>query len=118
MTLQELKTLTYTKLKNAVNIPVYSKNAINYPCIVYTLLGLDSNVKNREEFILEIDFWNDSEDDSALLTAYEQIKSVFNYAWETGTTGFLQSYLIWSGEIPEIETHVSRLQQRYQLKVR
>lgn len=118
MTLQELKTLITAKLNSVVSLPVYNKQAIGYPCIVYNLSGLDNMVRNREEFILEVNFWNDSLDDSELLTAYEQVKTVFNYAWETGTTGFLQSHLIWSGEIPDIEPNVCRLQQRYQLKVR
>lgn len=118
MTLLELKTLITQKLNSVVDIPVYAKQAIGYPCVVYTLSGLDNIVRNREEFILEVNFWNDSLDDTILLTAYEQVKSVFDYAWGTGTTGFFQSHLIWSGEIPDIEVNICRLQQRYLVKVR
>jgi hypothetical protein len=119
MELLKLKEYIYARL-NECGIQVYSLrvplNGI-YPCIVFSFPS-SSMEGNREDKILELNFWDDSSDDSNILIASEYIKSALNYTWQSEIEGFYQCYLDFEGEIPDTESNISRIQQRYLLKVR
>lgn len=119
MELLKLKEYIYTRL-NQCDIPVYSLRVPlngSYPCVIY--LFPSSNMTGmREDRILELNFWNNSNDDTLILEASEYLKTALNYSWQSEVEGFYQCHLDFEGEIPDTESNITRIQQRYLLKVR
>lgn len=119
MELLKLKEYIYARL-NDCSIPVYSLRVPlngSYPCVTY--LFPSSNMTGmREDRILELNFWDNRADDTLILQASEYLKTVLNYSWHCEVEGFYQCHLDFEGEIPDTESNITRIQQRYLLKVR
>jgi len=122
MDLIDLKTRIKSRLDGLTTIQVYDAEVPSldgvYPCVTYYFPGSVSTVRLRDDVTLELNFWNDSNDDSDILTAAAAVKAGLNYSYESQAEGFYHCYLEFQGEIPSGESDVCRIQQRYILKVR
>jgi hypothetical protein len=94
---------------------------VTSPYIVITYPSSDNESEIREDWIVEMNFWNksttDSIDSTSVLIAVEAVKTSFNCGWQSENDGFFRSYLDFAGEIPDPEPQVYRYQQRYQVKL-
>jgi hypothetical protein len=130
MTLKELKECVYTRLKILSGITVFDGKAPEdavFPYLVYKLTSSNHNFRNRTDRVLDIDYWDNSNDDTALLTASDYVRKGrtidgvqhfgLDYSWQTDTNGFFRSYVDFEGEIPEPSPGMSRMQQRYIINV-
>lgn len=121
MTFQKLKEYVGARLDALTTISIYSKEAPEnavFPYVVFSFPSSSITYNLRDDRICELNFWDDSYDSSGIQTAIEAIKAGFNLYWQTESSGFYRSDLIFEGEIPEVRPNITRYQQRYLLKVR
>lgn len=122
MNLKSLKTYIKSRLQTASGLSVHSVNAppnASCPYIVFKFNSLSTDVcPNRDDRVLEIEYWDDKMDDTDILNASELVRKSFDYSWQNETEGFFTMYLDWEGEIPDIDTNISRIGQRYIIKAR
>ena len=134
MTLSELKALIKTRLTTLSGITVYDgkadedDTAFPYLCYKFPVTGV-SEYRNKDLRQLEIDYWNNDNDDTGILAAAEKVKNGiysgdtlvtpgFDGSWQTDTSGFYKANLEAEGQIEEPERNMSRYHQRYILEVR
>jgi len=120
-----LKQYVGARLDELTTIGVHSKQApetipgvSSFPYLIYLLSSSSWETRKRGDWICEIDFWDDQNDSSAIITAAEAIKAGFDYYWQSETQGYYQSHLEFYSEIPTGIPEMSRINQRYLLKVR
>lgn len=118
---KKLKEYVYTRLNTCTTLNIY--NGIvpvntNYPYLLFSFSSSSMTVRNRTDYILEIDYWNNSNDDTVILEESEKVKQSFNYGWQSESDGFFQSHIEFEAEIPTDNINMSRINQRYLLKVR
>jgi hypothetical protein len=119
----KLKKYVYDRLKALTSITVYDgkipQNAddIVFPYLVYKIPSGTPD-ENKILYICEIDYWNNTNDDSGILNAGNSVKAGFDNYWENQTDGFYTSNLDFEGEIEDTNNNISRFNQRYILKVR
>lgn len=131
MTLSELKVLIKARLTRLSGITVYDGKAAEnatFPYLCYTFTSTSFQYRNRDDRILEIDYWNNSNDDSGILAAAEKVKNGttvlgveipgLNFSYQDETSGFYHAYIDFEGEIPTQERNLSRYNQRFILKSR
>lgn len=121
MELGKLKEYIAVRLSGLTIIRVYNGMApINavFPYLTFKISSASQLVRNRSDKILEIDYWDDTNDDTAILLASNNIKEGLDYSWQDEVEGFYQCHLDFEGEIPDTESNISRINQRYILKVR
>lgn len=90
----------------------------DYPCVIFNLESSSNPVRLRDDYILTLDYWSNSEDSQTISAQAELVKAGLNYYWQSETEGFYQSHIIFNGRIPDIKPNTRRIQQRYLLKVR
>ncbi len=121
MTFKNLKKYVGARIDELTTINVYAKNAPEeavFPYIVFKFPS-SSYPYNREDKIVEIDYWDNKQDSTTILDQSDLVKKGFNLYWQTeGSDGFYRSDIIFEGEIPDTDPNMSRIQQRYLLKVR
>jgi len=133
MNLQQIKTLIKTRLDNLVSdfMEVYdgkAKNKATFPYLVFKFTSSSNPARKQTERILEIDFWDNTNDDTNVLKAADIIRNGkyvngiltvigLDHSSENDTTGFYRCYWEFEAEIPDTETNISRINQRYILKV-
>jgi hypothetical protein len=120
MTLKELKTIINTRLNDIVSIGVHDGKASNdasFPYLIFKFPSASYTVRTREDRIMEIDYWDNTNDDSDILDASDAVKQALNYGWQSETQGFLRAFIEFEGEIPDPDTDISRIQQRFEIKV-
>ncbi|MFX1499416.1 MAG: hypothetical protein ACFFDH_00475 [Promethearchaeota archaeon] len=121
MDLDSLKEYIGDRIEELTSLTAYSKQAnegASYPYVIFILSSSSFPVRNRQDWICEIDFWDDTNDSSVIAAKAELLKAGFNYYWQSETEGFYQSHIIFEGEIPTGTPDISRINQRYLLKVR
>lgn len=121
MEFKYLKKYVGNRIDGAVSIDVFSKlNYIEgpYPCAVFSFPSSSNEIRLRSDYILEIDFWDNTINSITISEQAELLKTEFNYGWESQAEGYYQSHIIFMGEIPTGKPELSRIQQRYLLKVR
>lgn len=131
MTLSQLKALIKTRLTSLSGITVYDGKAAEnatFPYLCYTFTSTSFQYRNRDDRILEIDYWNNSNDDTAILAAAEKVKNGttilevavpgLDCSYQDETSGFYKCNIEFEGEIPTQERNLSRFSQRYLLEVR
>ena len=121
MSFEKLEQYIGARLDELTTLDVYnSKLPIvdEYPCLCF-LLGSSSNpVRLRDDYILTLDYWANSENSITIIQQAELIKAGFNYYYQSESEGFYQSHIIFAARIPDEKPNVRRFQQRYLLKVR
>lgn len=132
MTLKQLKPYIYTRLNSLSGITVFDGKAPEtaiFPYLVFKFPASNFNFRTRTDRILEIDFWDNTNDDSDILTASTQVKDGkfdehgiltvpgLNYSYQKETSGFYRAYIDFEGEIPDTSPEISRIQQRYILNI-
>lgn len=132
MELVNLKPYIKSRLESLVNIDVYEENpygVATFPYLVFKIPSGTPIIDNRIDRILEIDYWSNSFDNSAVLEAAGVVKKGkyvddeltvigFDGSFQYETEGFYRSYLDFEGEIPDTEQNIYRINQRYILLVR
>jgi hypothetical protein len=128
----DLKSYIKTRLESLVDIDVYDGNPYGvspFPYLVFNFPSSTPKTGNRMDRILEIDYWDNSLDETSILEVARTVKigkyvngvltiAGFDYGWQDETEGFYHSYIDFEGEIPDTEQNIYRINQRYILKVR
>ncbi|MGD9276508.1 MAG: hypothetical protein PVJ67_05025 [Candidatus Pacearchaeota archaeon] len=130
MELIELKTYVKERLENLSNINVYDTKVpdeATFPYLVYKFNACNYLVRERKDWILELNFWNDSYDDSEILQAAEYVKNGrtegeteyigLNISTQNESEGFYYCHIDFESEIEDPEPNITRYNQRYILKV-
>ena len=133
MDLDKLKYYVSERLENLSGIKVYNLDADDnptFPYLVYKFMSSSEFVRNRMDWILEIDYWNNTHDDAEILEAMNKVKNGvydeagellvpgLDYSYQSEDEGFYHCYEEFQAEIPVEESNMSRLNQRFVLKVR
>jgi hypothetical protein len=115
------------RLKNLTDINVYNKKTPDleniFPYLVYKLNACNYLVRHRKDWTLEIDYWQDSNDDTDILESASNVKNGvgevvgLNNSSQNETEGFYQCHIDFEGNIPDTEQNISRYNQRFILKV-
>lgn len=133
MNLKQLKTRVKARLDDLVGdfMGVYDGKAgdnATFPYLVFKFPNASNPARKQTHRRMEIDFWNNSNDDSDLLDAADIIRNGkyvdevltvagLDHSYQTETEGFYSCYWEFEGEIPDLETEISRIQQRYVFKI-
>jgi len=126
MELDKLEYYIGQRLLDLSNITVYNTKAANteiFPYVVFKFMACNHTYQNRADWILELDFWNDSNDDTAILQAGIYVKNGrLNYigldkSTQSETEGFYKCDIDFEGKIPDVEPDISRFNQRYLIKL-
>jgi len=130
MEIDRLKYYIAQRLQELTSIGIYdakvpNTNDITFPYCVYKLYACNYAVRHRKDWILEIDFWNDSDDDTEILSESIAVKNGdedsgvigLNNSTQDEAEGFYKCEIEFEAEIPETEPGISRYNQRYLLKV-
>jgi hypothetical protein len=121
MTFDNLQKYVIARIKELVTITVCQDEAgefDNYPYVVVKFPSSDFKVRKRGDYILEVDFWNNSNDKSTIITQSDALKAGFDYYWQSESGGYYTSFIIFESGIPGGKENMSRIQQRYILKAR
>lgn len=118
------------RLKTLTDIIVYNKKSGDnkiFPYLVYKFYACNYNVRHRKDWILEVDYWQDSNDDTDILEASINVKNGrtvdevdyigLNNSTQNEVEGFYQCTIDFEGSIPDTEPNISRYNQRFILKV-
>lgn len=107
-----------TELTNNIGVVTKTPKKFSYPYIQISLNSSSNEVRLRDDIIVDIDFWNNSDSSEFISNQAELVKIGLNYAYYSDDNGFFQSHIIFEGDIMQDTPNMSRLQQRYLLKVR
>jgi hypothetical protein len=121
VTFDKLKQYANARIDELISIDLYSKLApedATFPYVVTNLSSSSNEIRNRTDWIIDIDFWDNTNNSSIIIAQADLVKAGFNYYWQSETEGFYQSHIVFEGEIPTSIPNMSRIQQRYLLKVR
>lgn len=118
------------RLLNLSPISVYNRKAgdeATFPYLVFKIYDCNYFVRHRKDWVLEIDYWNDSADDTAIIAAAISVKNGrtvgettyigLNWSTQDETEGFYRCLIDMEGNIPDQEADMSRYHQKYTLYV-
>lgn len=130
MEINKLEYYIGERLKTLTDITVFNRKASNtsiFPYLVYKLASCNYTVRHRKDWILEVDYWQDSSDDTVILQEAINVKNGrtkdgieyigFNNSTQDEVEGFYQCTIDFEGSILDPEADISRYNQRYILKV-
>lgn len=130
MEIDKLEYYIGERLKTLTDIQVYNKKVPDnktFPYLVYKFYACNYAVRHRKDWILEIDYWQDSNDDTDILEASITVKNGrtvdevdyvgLNNSTQNETEGFYQCHIDFEGSIPDTEPNISRYNQRYIIKL-
>jgi len=127
MEIDKLEYYIGQRLSQLTDINVYNKKVPDrkdiFPYLVYKFYACNYTVRHRKDWILEIDYWQDSNDDTDILEAAISVKNGvgeyvgLNNSTQNETEGFYQCTIDFEGSIPDTEPNISRYNQRFILKV-
>lgn len=133
MTLKQLKTRVKVRLDNLVGdfMGVYDGKAgtnATFPYLVFKFPNASNPARKQVHRRMEIDFWDNSADDSNILDGADIVKNGkyvddilsvvgLDFSTQDETEGFYSCWWEFEGEIPDTETDISRIQQRYVFKI-
>lgn len=119
-----LKIYVSQRLANLATIPVTNKKPITSPpYIIYKFTACSYNVRHRKDWILELDYWDDRDDDTDIIQQSIYIKNGrdsnigLNNSMQNESDGFYVSTIEFESSITEIESGISHYNQRFLLKV-
>lgn len=121
------------RLLNLTDINIYNMKAPDspeeriFPYLIFRFYSCDYAVRHRKDWILEIDYWNDSNDDSDIIEAAINVKNGrtvdeveyigLNNSTQNESEGFYYCNINFESSIPDTEPNMSRYNQRYLVKV-
>jgi len=126
MELDRLEYYISQRLLNLANITVYNTKAAStkvFPYLVFKFTACSHLYNNRADWILEIDYWNDSSDDTTILQAAIDVKKGrlsfvgLDKSTQDEAEGFYKCDIEFEGKIIDTEPDVSRFNQRYLIKL-
>jgi len=125
--LNKLKQYIYTRLDALTEIGVYDgkpTSTATFPYLVFTV-QIVRKINTKETGLLKINYWDDTDDDSAILTASKYIKEGriidevelpgFDPGWEVQSDLFYRTYLENESQPTEPESNMSRVLQSFLL---
>lgn len=119
-----LKIYVSQRLANLATIPVTNKKPITSPpYIIYKFTACGYNVRHRKDWILELDYWDNKDDDTDIIQQSIYIKNGredyigLNNSMQNEDDGFYISTIEFESPIIEIESGISHYNQRFLLKV-
>jgi hypothetical protein len=132
MDLDKLKYYVSQRLVDLSGINVYDLNAPNnaeFPYLTYKFTSSSNTVRKRTDWILEIDYWDNTNDDTDILLAVKNVKNGvydgddlivpgLDYSYQYEKEGFYQCYQEFEAEIPQPESNMCRMNQSFLLEVR
>lgn len=123
MTLDDLGKYVGARFAELVSIGIYQDehiegNTDDFPYLVYKFPSSSNEVRNRTDWICEVDFWDNQNVKTNIRQSADLVRAGFDYYYQTEAEGFYHSYIIFYGVIPTDSPQLSRIQQRYILKVR
>ena len=125
MEIDRLQYYIAQRLSSLTSINVYNSkvpDSATYPYVVFKFVASSNTVRHREDWILELDYWSNSNDDSAILQAAIYIKSGtdtiigLNNSTQNETEGFYYCVIDFEAELPTSESNISRYNQRFLIK--
>lgn len=128
MVLTKLKYYIKQRLEEISGINVYEGNAPDnavFPYLVFKFPSASNAFRvTRTDRIMEIDYWNDNNDDTSVLAASEIVRNGdgdqkigLDFSRQNEAEGFYKCYWDWEGEIPDPDKEIYHFQQRYILQV-
>jgi len=126
MNIDKLKYYIGQRLITLTDINVYNSKVpddATFPYVVFTFDACSYNTRHRKDWILTLDFWEDSNDETDILASAISIKDGtglivgLNNSTQNEAEGFYQCTIDFEGELPSLEPDVSRYNQRYIIKV-
>lgn len=116
MELDELKKAVYNRINALLTQSVYTKQAPEgavYPYAVITFPSSSSPLLWKQDWIIEIDYWDDTNDSSTVTAMSHTVKTGFQGYWYSSTDVAFRTYLDFEGEFPTDLPELSRINQRY-----
>ena len=112
-----LLTYIYNQLK-LVHSNVYFEQAPENATFPYIVFKLPNSTENeaREDFILEVDIWDNNSDTTTLETLTNNIDTQLNRTHHTETNVVCSIYRINRLMIPDPDPNIRRRQLRYQVQ--
>lgn len=127
MELIDLRLYIKARLLNLITIEkLYHKKAPDIatpPYIVYKFMPCNYNVRDRKDWQLEIDYWDDGSDDTDIVQQSIYVKNGresyvgLNKSTQTEAEGFYRCEIEFESPIEDLEPNISRFNQRYLLMV-
>lgn len=130
MDLDKLEYYIGQRLLTLTDIAVYNTKAPDdktFPYVVFKFEACNYNFENRADWILELDFWNDSNDDTDIIDASITVKKGrtvdevdyigLDKSTQNESEGFYKCDIDFEGKIPDTEPNISRFNQRYLIKL-
>lgn len=119
--LDKLKVYIARRIRALTNIGVYSgyvPSGTTYPYLTIRFPSSSIRYSKRIDRVLEIDYWDNTSNDTAILSASEAVKQGLDYMWGSEADGFFHCTLDFEGEFPPESASESHINQRYLVKVR
>lgn len=116
MNFGELKKAVYARVDALLTQNVYSKQApenASFPYAVIKFPSSSTDVLWKQDWIIEIDFWDNSNDSTTVLSMSNTVKEGLNAYWASETNINYRTYLDFEGEFPTEIPEMSRINQRY-----
>lgn len=132
MEIDKLEYYISQRLSNLTDIPVYNKKPIidddlTFPYLVFHISDCSYLFRHRKDWILEINYWDDSNDDTTIIEESIKVKNGrtvgdteyigLNLSMQDETEGFYQCHIEKEMSIIDPEPDISRYYQKYILKV-
>lgn len=115
---QTLSSIYYNTYFELAPEQIYVNGAwvpLPYPYVVYRM-DTSNKVAFREDFFLEVDIWDRTQDTTNLESITDQIKRQFNYLHYTNNELGASFYLINRMMIDDPDPEIRRRQLRFQVK--
>lgn len=118
MDFDKLKKAVYARINGLLTQSVYTKQApenATYPYCVIKFPSSSSDLLWKQTWIIELDFWDNTNDSSTITAMSNTVKQGLNAYWTDGTSEGVafRTYLDFEGELPTDLPELSRINQRY-----
>lgn len=118
MDFDKLKKAVYARINTLLTQTVYTNQAAanaTYPYCVIKFPSSSSALLWKQDWIIELDFWDDTADSSTITAMSNTVKEGFNGYWTDGTTEGVsfRTYLDFEAQLPTDLPELSRINQRY-----
>jgi hypothetical protein len=132
MTLSELKIYVKDRLEALSGITVYDGEADDeetFPYLCFSFPSTSFQYRNKDDRIMEIEYYNNTNDDTEILAAAEKVRNGtvdsegdpvygLDKSFQDESEGFYRCNIEFEGEIPTQEKNTYKFSQRYLLEVR
>jgi hypothetical protein len=116
MDFKELKKAVRNRIDSLLTQNVYTKQAPEKAIFPYAVIKFPSSSKDvlwKQDWIIEIDFWDNTNDSSIVMEMSNNVKEGFDAYWADEKNINYRTYLEFEGEFPTEIPEMSRINQRY-----